>query len=69
MIQISKAQAEYLRTHSSYLESRGITNPVARTMKQKSKRHNYYACEDSAVLELLSKCDENANVVYTYGNV
>lgn len=69
MIQISKAQAEYLRRYASYLESKGITNPITRTMKQKSKRHNYYVCEDMAVLDLLNKYVEQSNVSFSYGDV
>lgn len=69
MIQISKAQAEYLRGYASYLESKGITNPITRTMKQKSKRHNYYVCEDMDVIDLLNKYVEQSNVRFSYGDV
>jgi hypothetical protein len=62
MIQISKAQSEYLRTH-------GVKEGITRTMAQKSRRHNYYAAEECYILALLDEYAQSQKVVEVYGKV
>ena len=48
MICINKAQAIYIRQNYKDI-------PITRTMKQKSKRHKYYAPEMPEVTEAIKK--------------
>lgn len=66
MIEINKEQAAFIRTFN---DNATIDNPVTRTMRQKSKRHNYYACEDESIMKLLDIFNSKINVVETYGTV
>lgn len=61
MIQISKAQAEFLRAN-------GVKEGIARPLKQKSKRGKRIWCaEDRYILNLLDEFNKNVNIVETYG--
>lgn len=63
MVQITKAEAEYLR-------SMGIKEGITRTMKQKSKRgRKQLCCEDKYILELLNEYRNSQNVIETYGDI
>ena len=62
MIQITKAQAEYLRAN-------GVKEGIARTSKQCSHRHTYWCAEEKYILALLDEFIKNIKVVYTYGDV
>ena len=63
MVQITKAEAEYLR-------SRGVSEGITRTMKQKSKRgRKQLCCEDKYIIELLNEYRNSQNIVFTYGEV
>lgn len=62
MIEISKAEANYLRT-------KGVKEGLARTMKQKSGRHKYLAAEEAYILALLDEYAKSQKVVCTYGEV
>ena len=66
MIKVTKAQAEYIRKK---LNDNRVELPVARTMSQKSKRHNYYACEDTSIIELINEFNSNLVVKETYGTI
>lgn len=66
MIKVTKEQAEYIRKN---LDDNRIELPVARTMSQKSKRHNYYACEDASIVELINEFNSNLVVTETYGTI
>lgn len=66
MIKVTKAQAEYIRKK---LNDDRIELPVARTMSQKSKRHNYYACEDASIVELINEFNSILAVRETYGTI
>lgn len=66
MIKVTKAQAEYIRKN---LNDNRVELPVARTMSQKSKRHNYYACEDTSIIELINEFNSNLVVRETYGAI
>lgn len=62
MIEISKAEANYLRT-------KGVKEGITRTMTQKSSRHKYLAAEEAYILALLDEYAKSQKVVYTYGEV
>lgn len=62
MIEISKAEAQYLREH-------GVKEGITRTMTQNSKRKHYYLCEDKWIMELLTNYRKSQNVVFSYGQV
>ena len=63
MIQITKEQAQFLRTN-------GVKEGITRPMKQKSKRGKRTWCaEDRYILALLDEFNKNVNVVLTYGKV
>lgn len=62
MIEISKAEAQYLRDH-------GIQEGITRTMRQKSKRKHVLVAEERYILELLNEYRKSQNVIYTYGAV
>jgi hypothetical protein len=63
MIQITKEQAQFLRTN-------GVKEGITRPMKQKSKRGKRIWCaEDRYILALLDEFNKNVNVVLTYGTV
>lgn len=62
MIEITKAEAQYLREH-------GINEGITRTMRQKSKRKHVLVAEERYILELLNEYRKAQNVVFTYGNV
>ncbi len=62
MIEISKAEAQYLRDH-------GISEGITRTMRQKSKRKHVLVAEERYILELLNEYRKSQNVIYTYGEV
>ena len=66
MVKINKSQASYIRQH---MKQKDFENPVTRTMRQKSKRHNYYACEENSIIELLNDYNSQINVLFTYGTV
>lgn len=62
MIEISKAEAKYLR-------ERGVKEGITRTIKQNSKRKHYFMCEDKWIVDLLSSYRKSQNVVFEYGEV
>ena len=62
MIEISKAEATFLRTH-------GVKEGITRTMCQKSNRHKYLAAEEAYILTLLKEYAKSQKVVYSYGEV
>jgi hypothetical protein len=62
MIEISKAEAQYLRDH-------GIHEGITRTMRQKSKRKHVLVAEERYILELLNEYRKSQNIVLTYGTV
>lgn len=62
MIEISKAEAKYLREH-------GVKRGITRTMKQKSKRKHVMVAEERDILALLDDCRKSQNVVFEYGEV
>ncbi len=62
MIQISKAQAEFLRAN-------GVKEGITRTSKQCSHRHTYWCSEDDYIIALLDEFNKNTKVVFTYGKV
>ena len=69
MVKITKAEAEYIR---KYIVGRdavdGRWGDVTRTMRQKSDRHNYFACENPDIMALLAEYRSAQKVVYEYGN-
>lgn len=69
VIQITKEQAAYLRQHEAYLVRHNVREYVTRTMKQKSNRHNYWACEDKCILNLLNEYNKSQNIIMTYGSI
>lgn len=74
MVKISKEQAAYIMAHMNELDTREWGDetpysPVTRTMKQKSKRHGYYACNDPSIMKLINDYNNQVNVVETYGIV
>lgn len=58
MIQITKAQAEYLRAN-------GVKEGITRTMYQKSKRKHYYCAEENYIMKLLNEFDSK-ETTFTY---
>lgn len=62
MIEISKAEAKYLREH-------GVKEGITRTMKQKSKRKHVMVAEERYILALLDDYRKSQNVVFEYGEV
>lgn len=62
MIQITKEQAQFLRTN-------GVKEGITRTSKQCSHRHTYWCAEDRYILALLDEFNKNIKVVETYGTV
>lgn len=62
MIEITKAQAKYLRDN-------GVVQGISRTMRQKSKRKHIWVCEESHVLDLLEQYNKALNISFTYGSV
>lgn len=78
MVKISKEQAAYIMAHINEVDNKTfgtvnedgeICKPVTRTMKQKSKRHWYYACNDPSVLKLINDYNAQINVIETYGRI
>lgn len=62
MVQITKAEAEYLRQN-------GVSEGITRTLRQRSKRKNFYMCEDKHLMDLLNKYRKSQNVTLTYGEI
>ena len=62
MVQITKEEAEYLRQN-------GVSEGITRTLRQRSKRKNFYMCEDKHLMDLLSKYRKSQNVTLTYGEI
>ena len=63
MIQITKDQAAFLRTH-------GVREGITRPLKQKSKRgKRIYAAEERYILKLLDEYAKSQVVLETYGDI
>ena len=63
MIQITKAQAQFLRAN-------GVKEGITRPMRQKSKRGKRIWCaEDRYILALLDEFNKNVKIAETYGKV
>ena len=62
MVQITKEEAEYLRQN-------GVSEGITRTLRQRSKRKNFYMCEDKYLMDLLNKYRKSQNIKMTYGVV
>lgn len=60
MVQITKEEAEYLRQN-------GVNEGITRTLRQRSKRKNFYMCEDKHLMDLLDKYRKSQNITMTYG--
>lgn len=67
MVKVTKAEAEYIRTHLRRNAADGTWGDVTRTMRQKSDRHNYYACENPVIMALLEEYRNSQKVVFEYG--
>ncbi|MBO7714009.1 MAG: hypothetical protein J6S85_10595 [Methanobrevibacter sp.] len=62
MVQITKEEAEYLRQN-------GVSEGITRTLKQRSKRKNFYLCEDKYLMDLLANYRKSQKITLTYGVV
>lgn len=69
MVKISKEQAAYIMQHINEVSEEVRSNPFTRTMKQKSKRHSYYACNDLSIAKLINDYNSKTNVIETYGRI
>lgn len=68
MVKVTKEQAQFVMAHINEIDGEARSNPITRTMKQKSKRHNYYACDDPSVRTLINLYNSQINVIETYGS-
>lgn len=58
MIQITKAQAEYLRAN-------GVKEGITRTSRQCSHRHTYWCAEENYIIKLLNEFNSK-ETTFTY---
>lgn len=69
MVKITKEQAKYVMQHINEVKEEARSNPFVRTMKQKSKRHSYYACNDDSIMKLINDYNTQIKITETYGNI